>query len=89
LSESFLLGLRAEYFSTEKFHPLASPIAVDTEGKGNVIALTLSGNYKVGGLTFIPELRYDKMSEDGLFVDKDGEAKDSMLSLTMAAVYKF
>ena len=88
LSESFALGLRGEYFSVKKNHLLASPIATDAEGDGSVIAVTLSGNYKVGGFTFIPEVRVDKMSED-FFVNKDGDAKDLMPTLTMAAVYKF
>jgi hypothetical protein len=89
LSESFALGLRAEYFSVKKGHPLASPIATDAEGDGNVIAATLSGNWKVGGLTFIPEVRIDKMSED-FFLNKDNdELKDMMATLTLAAVYKF
>jgi hypothetical protein len=88
LSETFALGLRGEYFSVKKNHLLASPIATDDEGDGNVIALTLSGNYKVGGFSFIPEVRVDKMSED-FFVNKKGDAKDLMPSLTMAAVYKF
>jgi Putative beta-barrel porin-2, OmpL-like. bbp2 len=88
LSESFALGLRAEYFSTDNYHPLASPIAFDDEGAGNIIALTLSGNYKVGGLMIIPEVRFDKGSEDN-FLDGDSELTDSMLSATLAAVYKF
>lgn len=88
LSESFALGLRGEYFSCKKFHPLASPIAVDDAGDGNVFAMTLSGNYKVGGFTFIPELRFDKMSED-FFLNKDNDPKDMMTTLTTAVVYKF
>lgn len=88
LSDKFALALRGEYFSIKKFHPLASPISVDDNGDGSVIAMTLSGNYKVGGFTFIPELRVDKMSED-FFVNKDGDAKDLMPTLTTAVVYKF
>ena len=88
LSEKFALALRGEYFAVKKFHPLASPISVDDTGDGNVLAVTLSGNYKVGGFTFIPELRVDKMSED-FFVNKDGDAKDLMPTLTTAVVYKF
>jgi Putative beta-barrel porin-2, OmpL-like. bbp2 len=88
LSESFLLGLRGEYFSVKKGHPLASPITLDGEGSGDVVAVTLSGNYKVGGLTIIPELRIDKTSEDS-FSKKDGDPTDQMVSLTLAAVYKF
>jgi hypothetical protein len=86
LSESFALGLRAEYFSIMKNH--LEIIGLDDNGDGNVVAFTLSGNYKVGGFTFIPEFRIDKTSEDS-FVDKDGDATDMMPSLTFAAVYKF
>jgi len=88
LSENFALGLRAEYFSTKKFHTLASPIFVDAEGDGNVTEFTLSANYKVGALTILPELRYDKLSGNG-FADKDGVGTDSMISGTLAAIYKF
>jgi hypothetical protein len=88
LSETFSLGLRGEYFSVKKFHPLASPISVDDSGDGNVIAFTLSGNYKVGGFSFIPELRVDKMSED-FFLNNDNDATDLMPTLTTAVVYKF
>jgi hypothetical protein len=49
---------------------------------------TLSGNYKVGGLTFIPEFRIDTTSEDS-FLDADGNATNMMPSLNLAAVYKF
>lgn len=89
LSETFALALRGEYFGAKKFHPLASPFDVDGEGKGSVIEFTLSGNVKVGPLTLIPEIRYDKTSEDTSFIDSDGVAKGSMVSGTFAAVYKF
>ncbi len=48
-------------------------IGLDDNGDGNVVEFTLSGNYKVGGFTFIPEFRIDKTSEDS-FLDKDGDA---------------
>jgi hypothetical protein len=86
LSESFALGLRAEYFSIMKNH--LDIIGLDDNGDGNVVEFTLSGNYKVRGFTFIPEFRLDKTSEDS-FLDKDGDATDMMPSLTFAAVYKF
>lgn len=88
ISDNFALGLRGEYFSSKKSHPLASPITVDGNGKGDVIALTLSGNCKVGGLTIIPEVRVDKTSELSYF-ERDGKPTDLMPSLTLAAVYKF
>lgn len=86
LSESFALGLRGEYFSIKKGH--LDVIGLDTEGDGSVIELTLSGNYKIGNLTLIPEFRIDSTSEDS-FVDADNAATNSMMSLLMAAVYKF
>lgn len=85
LSESFALGLRAEYFSVKNGH--LGIFGLDTNGDGNVMEFTLSGNYKVGGLTFIPEVRVDKTSEDSFFVGT--ETKTVMPSLTLAAVYKF
>ncbi len=86
LSENFALGLRAEYFMIKNYH--LGIFGLDDDGDGSVMEFTLSGNYKVGGFTFIPELRIDKAAEDSFF-NKDGEAKDLMPSLTMAAVYKF
>jgi hypothetical protein len=87
LSESFALGLRAEYFAIKNGH-LSIFGLDDDNGDGNVMEFTLSGNYKVGGFTFIPEFRIDTTSEDS-FSDKDGKAATMMPSLLMAAVYKF
>jgi hypothetical protein len=96
LSENFALGLRAEYFAITNGHlPL---FGLDSEGDGDVIELTLSGNYKVGGFTFIPEVRVDMTSEDSFFtnndiVDGDLETtpvtKTILPTLNLAAVYKF
>ena len=86
LSESFALGLRAEYLGVTKGH--LEIFGLDAEGKGSVMEFTLSGNYKVGGLTFIPEFRIDQTSEDS-FVDADGKATNMMPSMNLAAVYKF
>lgn len=93
LSESFALGLRAEYFSVTNGH--LGIFGTDDQdgfgnqiGKGSVMEFTLSGNYKVGGLTFIPEVRIDQTSEDS-FVDADGKATNMLPSLNLAAVYKF
>lgn len=86
LSESFALGLRAEYLGIKKGH--LGIFGVDADGDGSVMEYTLSGNYKVGNLTFIPEFRIDHTSEDS-FLDGDGDATDVMLSTNVAAVYKF
>jgi hypothetical protein len=88
LSESFALGLRAEYFSIKEGH--LGIIGLDDDLEGNVIELTLSGNYKVGGFIFIPEIRIDKTSEDSFYEDGDfGPTKDMMATLNLAAIYKF
>lgn len=86
LSENFALGLRGEYFSVKKGH--LEIFGLDDDGDGSVMEFTLSGNWKIGDLMFIPEFRIDKTSEDS-FLDKDGEPTDMMPSLTFAAVYKF
>lgn len=86
LSESFALGLRAEYLDVTNGH--LGIFGLDSEGEGSVTAYTLSGNYTVGNLTFIPEFRIDKTTEKSFF-DADGEATDIMPSLNLAAVYKF
>jgi hypothetical protein len=88
LSESFALGLRAEYFSIKKGH--LGIIGLDSDGDGNVVEFTLSGNYKVGGFTFIPEIRIDKTSEDSFYKDDDfSDPKTLMTTVNLAAVYKF
>ncbi|MEJ1238629.1 outer membrane beta-barrel protein [Chryseolinea sp. T2] len=94
LSENFALGLRAEYFSIKDSH--LNIIALDDgdTGDGSVMEFTLSGNYKVGGLTFIPEIRIDKTSENTFYKKDDVgtiTAPDKTLfpTLNLAAVYKF
>lgn len=86
LSESFALGLRAEYLGVTNGH--LGIFGVDSDGKGSVTEYTLSGNYTTGNLTFIPEIRIDMTSEDS-FLDADGKATNMMPSLNLAAVYKF
>lgn len=86
-SESFALGLRVEQFMIKKYH-LTELIGLDDKGNGSVTTFTLSANYKVGGLTIIPELRMDMGSEDS-FLDKKFEPQKSLSSFTLAAVYSF
>jgi hypothetical protein len=86
LSENFALGLRGEYFSIKKGH--LEIIGLDNNGDGNVMEFTLSGNYAIGNLMLIPEIRLDKASEDS-FLKKDLEPTDSMISMLLAAVYRF
>jgi Putative beta-barrel porin-2, OmpL-like. bbp2 len=85
LTENFALGMRAEYFSIKNNH--LSIIGLDDSGDGSVVEFTLSGNYKVSGLTFIPEIRIDKTTEDSFA--SGSTTKSVMPSLNLAAVYKF
>ncbi len=95
-SDAFSLGLRAEYFAVKNSHlapfgldgPIEPGSVIAYTGDGSVIAATLSANYKIGGLTLIPEFRIDKTSEDS-YTKKDGSLTDMIPSLTLAAVYKF
>jgi hypothetical protein len=86
LTEAFALGLRAEHFAVKNYH--LDIIGLNADGDGSVNEFTLSGNYKVGGFTFIPEFRIDMTTEDS-FSDADGDASKMMPSLTFAGVYKF
>lgn len=91
LSENFALGLRAEYFAVTNYH--LGIFGLDNNGDGNVIEFTLSGNYKVGGLTIIPEIRIDQTSEDSFYKKDDvqnfNSPKTLMPTANLAAVYKF
>lgn len=87
-SEDFKIGLRAEYFG-EANGGVGAIGAYDASGDANILAFTLSGNYTVGNLTIIPELRLDSGSEDATFVNRSLEASKSLSSFLLAAVYKF
>jgi len=93
LSDAFSLGARAEYFAISDGY-LGSVIGLDTDGDGNVFDLTFSGNYVVGNMTLIPEIRFDMTSED-TWVEGDGSgsgsptATSSLTSVILAAVFSF
>ncbi len=86
LSKSFALGLRAEYFSVNNNH--LQIFGLDANGDGSVTEFTLSGNYKSGALTIIPEFRIDLTSEDS-FLDSDDKATAMLPTFNLAVVYKF
>ena len=75
ISDSFGLGLRAESFKSK---------TLDT----SVSAFTLSANLKSGGLTFIPEIRFDSASEDS-FYKSNGNPTKSASQFAVAMVYGF
>lgn len=81
-SESFAIGLRAEYFKELKD---GGPVyGADT----STFEATLTGNYTVGDLMIKPELRLDKVDQD-VFLDNDLQPKDNLSSFLLAAVYSF
>lgn len=84
-SDNFAIGLRAEYFKENdgNFGAIGTSVS-----ESSVFATTLSANYKIGDLTIIPELRLDSGSDD-FFLNSEGEAKKSLSSFVMAAVYSF
>jgi hypothetical protein len=86
LSDAFALALRGEYFMVKDGY--IEPFTLDGDGDGNVLAVTLSGNYSIGNLMIIPEIRFDKTSDDSYY-NEDLETKDMLASFTLAAVYKF
>ncbi len=110
-SDNFSLGLRAEQFMTKnEVYDASNRLYIPTinktisptknELRGSVTALTLSGRYKVGDLTFIPELRTDlfgKASTDKNVAatkgynlpDSNGDLKKAISSFSIAAVYAF
>ena len=87
-SENFGIGVRGEYFSVFN-NGLGGVVSTDENGDGNVFAVTLSGNAKIGkNLTLIPELRLDNMSDD-YFMTKDLSPSKSLASFLLAAVFAF
>jgi len=80
-SENFTIGLRGEYFTETNLGAIGGTAE-------SVLALTLSGNAKIGDLTIIPEIRLDSADEDA-FVDNDLAPTSSLASFLVAAVYSF
>lgn len=78
ISDAFALGLRGEYFKYK-----------EGSGDTSVTAITLSGNYKINGLTIIPEFRMDSNSDKALFVDSDLAPSKSASQVLIALVYGF
>lgn len=83
ITDAFALGLRAEYFQAKEGADL---YGIDADQ--SVTAFTLSANYKVGGLTIIPEFRLDNNSDD-YFIDSDSNPTKSASQATIALVYGF
>ncbi len=86
-SENFTIGLRGEYFTETDFFGAIG--ASDADGDSSVFAVTLTGSATIGDLIIKPELRLDSASEDGNFVDGDGDPLKSLSSFVLAAIYSF
>lgn len=83
-SQSFALGLRGEYFKFKNYGEGADFV----EGN-NFKSLTVSGNYKIGGLTIIPEIRFDNSSNDIFFKRNEIDRAKSASQFSLAAVFAF
>jgi len=84
VTPNFGLGLRGEYFAVKK----NGGVAVGPGADENVKALTISGNLKAGGLTFIPEIRFDNASAD-VFAKENMSPTKSASQFSFAVVYAF
>lgn len=76
-SDTFSLGLRSEYYDYKA-----------ATGDFDVTSLTLSGNYKLSGLTIIPEFRIDNRSDSAFTNSKPNFTKNAAQFL-VGAVYGF
>jgi hypothetical protein len=79
-SSTFGLTLRGEYLNNDDGWLTVLP--------SSVFETTLSANFKVGGLTIIPEVRLDSGKEEA-FIKRDGSTTKSTVTGLLAAVYKF
>jgi len=85
-SDALKLGVRGEYFGDKGVGVLTTD--------ESVFAATLSANYSVGPLTFIPEFRIDSFSEDDAVITDFSDPLDvkyanSLSSFVLAAVFTF
>jgi hypothetical protein len=80
----FGLTLRSEYFNDDKQLNLYAALP----SGGSVFSNTLSANFKVEGITFIPEFRFDHASTP-LFTKHSGAITQNDASFIAALVYKF
>ncbi len=83
-SDNFSIGARYEFFNDSDGNFVFGSDVVDTSASD----FTLTAKYTVGGLTIIPEVRFDSVSED-VFIDSDGDAGGTLSSFVLAFVYGF
>lgn len=74
------LGLRGEYFQWK---------GAGEDDDQKVAAVTLSGNIKAGGLTFIPEVRFDNASDKRFLKENGVDMTKKAAQFSLAFVYAF
>lgn len=79
-SDSFAIGLRAEFFGLHGDELTDEPI---------VFATTLTGSYTIENFIIKPEIRLDSWSNSLPFIDNDGAPSDNLAAFTVAGIYKF
>ncbi|WP_395626746.1 outer membrane beta-barrel protein [Daejeonella sp.] len=77
------LGIRGEYFKSK-----ANSVFLNIQDKSSVSAITISGNIRSGGLTFIPEVRFDSGSQQ-IFQRQNGLVARQASQFSLAAVFAF
>ncbi len=82
-SSKFGLTLRGEYFNDDK------NLLFITPNGGSFTEFTLTGQIKLGKLTFMPELRYDAYSTDQAFLNHDDAPTKNTFTGLLAATYVF
>jgi hypothetical protein len=86
IHDSFLLGLRTEYFG--EFQSGVGALGTyASNGKATVLSGTLSANIIAGGFKLIPELRIDRTSQASFTDNASGKGLNTMTSLNLAVVY--
>lgn len=80
ISDAADVSFRGEYFALTAAED-------DTSDQPGVLALTLSGNFKVGDLRIIPEVRFDTGSNGTVFGDSVDD--ESAAAFILAGVYSF
>ncbi len=77
---NFALGLRGELFTRKGLLDIPAD---------DINAITVSGNLKSGGLTFIPEVRFDNDSNSSFFKNDGLTATKNASQFSLAVLYAF
>ncbi|WP_179414692.1 outer membrane beta-barrel protein [Mucilaginibacter sp. E4BP6] len=91
VSKAVTLGLREEYFKAKTEDAGSTYVLAGPLPGGSVLGSTLTANIKAGPLTFIPEVRLDKVNSQqySTFTDSSLAPTASASQFVLAAVYAF